>query len=126
MSHLVVALRRAAARGLGRGEVDFLAEDFVHYTVGLRPAMPVREAALDDLPSRTSPVNRPGLQDTGVELHTHLPPEVVSQLANLAQALDAHPAKPRTVAFVASGRGEGTTTCVANMATYLVNRRARV
>src|SRR5262245_47728153 len=126
MSHLALALRRAAARGFGRGNVDVLAEDLVHYTIGLRPAVPVREPSVDDLPSGTSPVNRSNLPDVGVELHTHLPPEVVSQLANLSRALEAHPAKPRTIAFVASGRGEGTTTCVANMATYLVNRRARV
>jgi capsular exopolysaccharide synthesis family protein len=42
------------------------------------------------------------------------------------QAIEAHPAKPRSIAFVGSGRSEGTTTCVANMASYLVNRRSRV
>jgi capsular exopolysaccharide synthesis family protein len=61
-----------------------------------------------------------------VELHTYLPPAVTSQLANLVQAIESHPAKPRSIAFVGSGRGEGTTTCVANMASYLVNRRSRV
>jgi len=49
-----------------------------------------------------------------------------NQLASLVQTLDLHPAKPRSVAFVASGRGEGTTTCVANVGIYLAKHHARV
>src|SRR5262249_32850463 len=130
MSHLALALRRAAARGLGRGRVDQLADEFVQYTIGLRPAVPTREPSVGGSSvgkTSSSPApDRPGGPHVGVELHTNLPAAVTSQLANLMQAIEAHPAKPRTIAFVGSGRGEGTTTCVANMASYLVNRRSRV
>jgi capsular exopolysaccharide synthesis family protein len=129
MSHLALALRRAAAKGLGRGKVDQFADDFVQYTIGLRPAVPVREPSVGGNPAgkaSPSPSDRPGPSHVGVELHTYLPAGVTSQLANLVQAIEAHPAKPRSIAFVGSGRGEGTTTCVANMAAYHANRRSRV
>ena len=119
MSHLALALRRAAARGLYRGKVDVLTENLRQNTIGLRTTV-TRPGADPGQPGR-------GVDDrNGIELHTHLPAAVTSQLASLVQAIETHPAKPRTIAFVASGRGEGTTTCVANMATYLVNRRASV
>jgi protein-tyrosine kinase len=61
-----------------------------------------------------------------LEAPTGGPPNAANQLASLVQTLDLHPAKPRTVAFVASGRGEGTTTCVANVGIYLATHHARV
>jgi capsular exopolysaccharide synthesis family protein len=121
MSHLALALRRAAAtaKGLQRSEVDVLTEDLVKKSaIGLRTARP------GDSQQAKGPGDRG--TEPGVELHTHLPTAVASQLASLAQAIEQHPAKPRTIAFVGSGRNEGTSTCVANMASYLVNRRSRV
>jgi len=61
-----------------------------------------------------------------LEPQVRVPSNAVNHLASLAQTLDLHPAKPRTVAFVASGRGEGTTTCVANVGRYLAQHHAKV
>lgn len=60
------------------------------------------------------------------ELRARFPPEVESQLASLVQAVESHPDKPRILAFVASGSGAGTTTCVSSVGTYLAGRGARV
>jgi capsular exopolysaccharide synthesis family protein len=55
-----------------------------------------------------------------------LPPTALSQLVNLVHTLELDPARPRTIAFVSSGRGEGTTTCCANLGAFLATRRAKV
>ena len=60
-----------------------------------------------------------------LEAQTDGPPDA-ARLASLVQTLDLHPAKPRTVAFVASGHGEGTTTSLANVGAYLARHHARV
>src|SRR3982751_1174942 len=80
----------------------------------------------------TEPSNRPAppppLNSRLLDVESAAPvPEVAAhQLASLVQTLDVHPAKPRTIAFVSSGRGEGTTTCLANVANYLAQHQARV
>jgi capsular exopolysaccharide synthesis family protein len=60
------------------------------------------------------------------DLLSRLPSAVVSQLANLSQTLQAHPSRPRSIAFVSSGRGEGTSTCLASIAAYLASAGSRV
>jgi len=69
---------------------------------------------------------RPDHRRSGVDLNTPVPAAVASYLANLAQVLYLHPARPRTIGFVASGRREGTTTCLANFANYLAHQRSKV
>jgi len=86
------------------------------------PAPPRERAA--ELGGRV--VERPDERSVAVAPLTHLPATAASQLSSLVQTLELHPGKPRTVAFVASGRGEGTTTCVANFGSYLAKRKAKV
>jgi len=123
MSRLHLALQRAAAEGMYRNFVLDLAP-----TVIDRPDFPA-ETAVRRLPdeergsrgSREPESPAPDLRE-----REPLPATVASQLANLAHALQVHPAKPRTIAFVASSRGEGATTSAANVGSYLAQQRAKV
>ncbi|HEX7796556.1 MAG TPA: CpsD/CapB family tyrosine-protein kinase [Vicinamibacterales bacterium] len=63
---------------------------------------------------------------SGVPVNTTVPSAVANHLANLAQVLYLHPTRPRTIALVASGRREGTTTFLANLGNYLAHQRSRV
>lgn len=103
MSRLDAAFRRAAPDG-GRNQ---------GLVIDVAPDIPYDRAA-----GRRSVLE--------LDSHVRAPSDAANHLASLAQTLDLHPAKPRTVAFVASGRGEGTTTCVANVGRYLAQHHARV
>jgi protein-tyrosine kinase len=85
---------------------------------------------LFDAPSRMrGPIDLTGADDAGRiadEAYDGAPPIAVAQLANLAQVLRAHPRQPRAVAFVASRRGEGASTCLAHVARHLAQQRSRV
>jgi len=63
---------------------------------------------------------------SGVVVNTTVPWAIANHLANLAQVLYLHPTRPRTIALVASGRGEGTTTFLVNLGNYLAHQRSRV
>lgn len=57
----------------------------------------------------------------------HFPIDVGHQLANLVQLLPAARQRLRTLALVSANEGEGTSTCVANLAKHLADQvRARV
>jgi protein-tyrosine kinase len=120
MSRVLAALQRAFAHGgAAQATVIDLRPDIVHKP-DFNPESPARRVPTDrDRPNGSSPLPEP---DTAAEL----PPEVASQLANVAQLLHSHPAKLRTIAFVAAGRGEGTTTCLAHLAVYLARQQSSV
>lgn len=121
MSRVFAALQRAFADGtVAHATVIDLSPDIVHKPTDYRPESPVRRAPGDGERAKGSS------REPAPESVSHLPPEVASQLANLAQLLHGHPAKPRTIAFVASGRGEGTTTCLAHVAIYLARQQSSV
>lgn len=102
MSHVDAALRRAAADAAGDRPTT---QETAHSTTGWL---------------------RPDSQTHSPEFDAHLPPPVAAQLANLVQALECHPLRPRTIAFASAARGLGTSTCVASLGRYLASRRAKV
>ena len=55
-----------------------------------------------------------------------IPATVLSQLGGAVETLPVKPHRPRTVALVACGRGEGTSTCTIKLALTLARRHARV
>ena len=126
MSHLDAALRRAMADGVLPRTVVELTTDVVYDPAAFLPEASPRRSPSGDSPPKTRVVERSDDRPFVLELHAPLAPTAASQLANLVQTLQLHPAKPRTVAFVASGRNEGTTTCVANLGIYLATRHAKV
>jgi Mrp family chromosome partitioning ATPase len=120
MSHLYAALQRAFPDGGLRTSVIDLRGDVVHEPVDFREESPARQSPHDR--DRGSGLGR----RSGPDDASRVPPVVANQLANLAQLLYAHPAKPRTIAFVASGRKEGTTTCLAHVGGYLARQQSSV
>jgi capsular exopolysaccharide synthesis family protein len=90
-----------------------------------RPDTPARRP-VEKEPGPMFVPEQPDHRRSGVPVNTTVPWAVANHLANLAQGLYLHPARPRTIALVASGRGEGTTTFLANLGNYLAHQRSRV
>jgi capsular exopolysaccharide synthesis family protein len=101
MSRLDAAFRRSLTQGGNQPMVIDLSPDVAYDRTADRQSIP-------------EPERRPP------------PADAANHLASLVQTLDLHPAKPRTVAFVACGRSEGTTTCLANVGRYLAQHCAKV
>jgi capsular exopolysaccharide synthesis family protein len=90
------------------------------------PETPSRRPTRDDESTALYAPERPDNRRSGIEVDSPVPAAAANSLANLAQVLYLHPAQPRSIAFVAAGRREGTTTCLTNLANYLAHQRSRV